>query len=169
MPKPKQKAYLTHKYNNKSAFCTSIILRYGGGGSHRRIAFKGENMTISEVIENVRQLKNGYDVTDEQIISDINRVEMNIIYNIISGRQGDNELATTYGNYNLETDRDRELLAPAPYDNIYQQYCISQIDMQYEDSERYENSSALYNNTFMELRAYWYRMHPQKKRYNFHI
>ena len=169
MPKPKQKAYLTHKHNNKSAFCTSIILRYGGGGSHRRIAFKGENMTISEVIENVRQLKNGYDVTDEQIISDINRVEMNIIYNIISGRQGDNELATTYGNYNLETDRGRELLAPAPYDNIYQQYCISQIDMQYEDSERYENSSALYNNTFMELRAYWYRMHPQKKRYNFHI
>lgn len=145
------------------------ILRYGGGGSHRRIAFKGENMTISEVIENVRQLKNGYDVTDEQIIADINRVEMNIIYNIINGRQGDNELATTYGNYNLETDRDRELLAPAPYDNIYQQYCISQIDMQYEDSERYENSSAMYNNTFMELRAFWYRTHPQKKRYNFHI
>ena len=109
-------------------------------------------MTISEVIENVRQLKNGYDVTDEQIIADINRVEMNIIYNIISGRQGD-----------------RELLAPAPYDNIYQQYCISQIDMQYEDSERYENSSAMYNNTFMELRAFWYRTHPQKKRYNFHI
>ena len=126
-------------------------------------------MTISEVIENVRQLKNGYDVTDEQIIADINRVEMNIIYNIINGRQGDNELATTYGNYNLETDRDRELLAPAPYDNIYQLYCISQIDMQYEDSERYENSSAMYNNTFMGLRAFWYRTHPQKKRYNFHI
>ena len=126
-------------------------------------------MTISEVIENIRQAKNGYDVTDEQIIADINRVEMNIIYNIINGRQGDNEIATTYGNYNLETDRDRELLAPAPYDNIYQQYCISQIDMQYEDSERYENSSAMYNNTFMELRAFWYRMHPQKKRYNFHI
>lgn len=126
-------------------------------------------MTISEVIENVRQLKNGYDVTEEQIIADINRVEMNIIYNIVSGRQGDNEIAAAFGNYSIETDRNTELIVPAPYDNIYQQYCCSQIDLNYEDSERYEISSMLYNNTFVEFRAYWYREHPQKKRCKFHI
>ena len=126
-------------------------------------------MTISEVIENVRRIKSGYEVSDEQIIADINRVEMNIIYNIVSGREGDNQIATTYGNYTLETDRGKELIAPAPYDGIYQQYCCAQIDLQYEDSERYENSSALYNNTFVELRAFWFRTHPQKKRYSFHI
>lgn len=126
-------------------------------------------MNISQVIDNVRNLKRGCDVSDEQIICDINRVEMNIIHNVVNGRVGDKEIIDNYGNYDIDTSRNTELIAPAPYDTIYQEYCCSQIDLQYEDSERYQNDSIVYNNTFAEFRAYWYRTHKQKKRYTFHI
>lgn len=126
-------------------------------------------MNISQVIDNVKRLKSGYDISDEQIIADINRVEMNIIHNIVCGRYGDKEILENYGNYDIDTPRDTELVAPAPYDTIYQEFCCSQIDLQYEDSERYQNDSIVYNNTYSLLKSFWYRTHPQKKRYKFHI
>ena len=126
-------------------------------------------MNISKVIDNVKQIKSGYDISDEQIIADINRVEMNIILNIVSGRAGDTEIISNYGNYDITTDRSKELLVQVPYDTIYQEFCCSQIDLQYEDSERYQNDSIVYNNTLAQFRNYWYRTHSQNKRYRFHV
>ena len=126
-------------------------------------------MNISKVIDNVKQIKSGYDISEEQIIADINRVEMNIILNIVSGRAGDTEIMNSYGNYDIATDRSKELLVSAPYDTIYQEFCCSQIDLQYEDSERYQNDSIVYNNTLAQFRNYWYRTHCQNKRYKFHV
>ena len=94
-------------------------------------------MTLDKVIERVRKLKSGYDVSDEDIISYINEAEMEIISNVISNREGDNEIVGTYGNYQLDTDRGFELLVPAPYDRIYEAYCAAQIDRDYEEAERY--------------------------------
>ena len=126
-------------------------------------------MNISQVVDNVMRIKSGYDVSKEQIIADINRVEMNIILNIVSGRAGDAEIIANYGNYDITTPSDKELLVTAPYDTIYQEFCCSQIDLQYEDSERYQNDSIVYNNTLAEFRNYWCRTHCQKKRYKFHV
>ncbi len=125
-------------------------------------------MNISKVIENVRNIKTGYEVSDEQIISAINDVEMNIILNITNGRKDDKTISDEYGNYDINTDRSKELLAPAPYDNIYQYYVCSQIDLVYEDSERYAIDSVLYNNTFLELRAFWIKNHRQNKKYKYY-
>lgn len=124
-------------------------------------------MNISQVIDNVKRLKSGYDISDEQIIADINRVEMNIIHNIVSGRVGDEEIIANFGNYDINTPSDKELIAPAPYDTIYQEFCCSQIDLQYEDSERYQNDSIIYNNTLTLLKGFWYRTHPQKKEHQY--
>ena len=55
-------------------------------------------MTLDKVIERVRKFKSGYDVSDEDIISYINEAEMEIISNVISNREGDNEIVGTYGN-----------------------------------------------------------------------
>ena len=61
-------------------------------------------MTLDKVIERVRKIKSGYDVSDEDIIRYINEAEMEIISNVISNREGDNEIVGTYGNYQLDTD-----------------------------------------------------------------
>ena len=101
-------------------------------------------MTLDKVIGRVRNLKSGYDVSDEDIISYINEAEMEIISNVISNREGDNEIVGTYGNYKLDTDRGFELLVPAPYDRIYEAYCAAQIDRDYEEAERYPVDMSVY-------------------------
>lgn len=126
-------------------------------------------MTLEKVIGRVRNLKSGYDVSDEDIIRYINEVEMEIIGNVISNREGDNEIVGTYGNYQLDTDRGFELLVPAPYDRIYESYCAAQIDRDYEEAERYPVDMSVYNQLRQDFGAWWFRTHPQKKRYNFHI
>ncbi len=126
-------------------------------------------MTLEKVIVRVRNLKSGYDVSDEDIIRYINEAEMEIISNVISNREGDNEIVGTYGNYQLDTDRGFELLVPAPYDRIYEAYCAAQIDRDYEEAERYSVDMSVYNQLRQDFGAWWFRTHPQKKRYNFHI
>lgn len=125
-------------------------------------------MKIFEVIDNVKRLKKGCEITDEQIIADINKVEATIILNICKGREEGDYIESAYGNYDISTSRDEELLAPAPYDTIYQEYCCSQIDLQYEDSERWQNDSIIFNNTYKELRSYWFRTHRQTSRHEYH-
>lgn len=126
-------------------------------------------MTLDKVIERVRKLKSGYDVSDEDIISYINEAEMEIISNVISNREGDNCIVGTYGNYQIDTDRDFELLAPAPYDRMYEVYCATQIDRDYEEAERYSVDMSVYNQLRQDFGVWWFKTHPQKKRYNFHI
>lgn len=126
-------------------------------------------MTLGKAIERVRNIKNGYDVSDEDIIRYINEVEMEIIGNVISNREGDNEIVGTYGNYQLDTDRGFELLVPAPYDRIYEAYCAAQIDRDYEEAERYPVDMSVYNQLRQDFGVWWYKTHSQKKRYNFHI
>ena len=119
-------------------------------------------MTIQNVIDRVRLIKTGCVIDDSRVIEDINRVENYIIKDIVSKRTGD-EAAQDYGNYDEETPRDRELLAPAPYDTVYVDYCCAQIDREYEDSERYVNSMASYNNGMTQLKKWWWQNHRQKK------
>lgn len=126
-------------------------------------------MTLDKAIERVRNLKSGYDVSDEDIIRYINEAEMEIISNVISNREDDNKIVGTYGNYQLDTDRGFELLVPAPYDRIYEAYCAAQIDRAYEEAERYSVDMSVYNQLRQDFGAWWFRTHPQKKRYNFHI
>lgn len=130
-----------------------------------RFAYGVILMTIEQVIDNVKRLKRDYAVSDEQIIADINKVEMYIVLNVASSREGGNEIAREYGKYDLQTDRGKELLVPAPYDGIYEAFCASMIDLEYEDSERYVNDSIVYKDLLNDFTSYWYRTHRQT-RYN---
>lgn len=125
-------------------------------------------MTIEQVIDNVKRLKQDYQISEEQIIADINKVEMYLLLNVVVNREGGNEIARAYGNYNLETDRSKELLVKPPYDSIYETFCCSQIDLQYEDSERYVNDSIVYKDLLQDFTKYWYRTHRQVNRYKYH-
>lgn len=123
-------------------------------------------MILSKVIEQVRELKNGSEVSDERLRQMINTVEHMILTDIVSGREGDTELLEQYGGViDMESDGDTELFAPAPYEEIYAQYCAAQIDLLFEESERYMNDAIVYNNTYNSLKRYWWQGHRQNKRY----
>lgn len=133
-----------------------------------RTAFEVIYMTIENVIDNVKRLKQDYQVSEEQIIDDINKVEMYLLLNVVVNREGGNELAKSYGNYSLDTNRATELLVKSPYSSIYEAFCCSQIDLQYEDSERYINDSIVYKDLLQDFTNYWYRTHRQVRRYRYH-
>lgn len=126
-------------------------------------------MTIIEVIDRIRKIKNGYEISDEDIIRYINEVEMELINNVISNRERDNEIVAKFGNYKIDTDRTFELLVSAPYDRIYESYVEAQIDIDYEEPERYAVDMSVYNQLRQEFSAWWRKTHCQKKKYNFHI
>lgn len=125
-------------------------------------------MTIDKAIENVRRKKAGYNIDDEFIIDNINRVEMDLIIRFVQGREEENEVKADFGNYDVHTDRSRILLACAPFDLMYETYVCSQIDLEYEDSERYQNDLIQYNNLLEEFGIYWCGTHRQKRHYTYH-
>lgn len=144
-----------------------------GGGGCRPFALKNGlrviKVTIQRVIDSVRNKKIGYDISDEKIIEYINNVEMNLIIGVIGGREGDLKLSEEFGGYDINTDRDKKLLAQTPYDAIYETYCCTQIDLVYEEGERYQNDMIIFNQLLAEFSLYWAKTHRQKRKYNYCI
>ena len=58
--------------------------------------------------------------------------------------------------------RDKELLMPAPFDEVYCLYVCAMIDHVQQDSEMYYNDMTLYNALMQDARAY-YRRHNTPK------
>lgn len=125
-------------------------------------------MNIAKVMERVRALKSGYDVSDEMIISYIDAAEQMILTDIVRGREGDQSVFVEYGGYDVNTDREKELFAGAPFDVVYEQFAATKIDLLSEESERYMNDMAAFRDTFLDLKRYWWQTHRQIKNYRYH-
>lgn len=125
-------------------------------------------MNIAKVMERVRALKSGYDVSDEMIISYIDAAEQMILTDIVRGREGDQSVFDEYGGYDVNTDREKELFAGAPFDVVYEQFAVTKIDLLSEESERYMNDMAAFRDTFLDLKRYWWQTHRQIKNYRYH-
>lgn len=125
-------------------------------------------MNIAKVMERVRAIKSGYDVSDEMIISYIDAAEQMILTDIVRGREGDQSVFDEYGGYDVNTDREKELFAGAPFDVVYEQFAATKIDLLSEESERYMNDMAAFRDTFLDLKRYWWQTHRQIKNYRYH-
>jgi len=58
-----------------------------------------------------------------------------------------------------ENDYETELLIEEPYAEVYTFYIMSMIDYYNGETARYANSSAMFNNAYMEYAAYYNRTH----------
>lgn len=125
-------------------------------------------MNIAKVMERVRALKSGYDVSDEMIISYIDAAEQMILTDIVRGREGDQSVFDEYGGYDVNTDREKELFAGAPFDVVYEQFAATKIDLLSEESERYMNDMAAFRDTFLDLKRFWWQTHRQVRNYRYH-
>ena len=76
-------------------------------------------------------------------------------------RQGDSPLEMPQ--YTQETPPDTELLAKAPYDEIYR-FCLeTHIDLTNQEYGKYNNSAALYADAWGRLARAYHREHGQKE------
>ena len=53
--------------------------------------------------------------------------------------------------YDLIQDAEKELLVPAPYDQLYVKYLFAQVDFANADYARYNNSMVMYNTALSEF------------------
>lgn len=58
--------------------------------------------------------------------------------------------------YDPGTPGETMLLAPAPYEGLYEAYLSAQIDLHNGEFTRYQNNAQLYNSVFAAFAA-WYR------------
>ena len=126
-------------------------------------------MTVDKVIEAIKAAKSGYEVSDEQLVRYIETTENMILSDIIRDREGDTEIKESFGGgIDLDNYRQHELCAPKPFEDIYMQYAVSQLDLLAEEGERYLNDMAVFRDTFTDFKRFWWQTHRQKSNYNYH-
>lgn len=64
--------------------------------------------------------------------------------------------------YNPDTDRSRELLAPPPYDRIYPRYVAAQIHLRLHEQAHYNNELMVFESLLTYFKVYLYqKYHPK--------
>lgn len=107
-------------------------------------------MTLDEAISLCDQGKPNQYSREEKIrwLSDVDgQVQREILDYVEPGE---------FAGYDGDTSGDTVLLAPAPYEGMYEAYLSAQIDLHNGEFTRYQNSAQLYNAVFSAF-ASWYR------------
>ena len=64
--------------------------------------------------------------------------------------------------YSFPDDMDRELLIPAPYDNVYSLYLAAQIDYHNREFSNYNNAVMMFEARYSEYKKDYIRNHPAR-------
>lgn len=122
-------------------------------------------MKISEAISTVDELKpNTY--TPEDKVGWLSNLDHRVKTQIIDAHVC-NEPIFFYG-YDSIHDQETELLAPAPYDEMYLRWLEAMIDYHNSDDDRYNNAITLFNNAYEGFKKHYTRTHmPLSRGSNF--
>lgn len=113
-------------------------------------------MTILEAIGRVDTSKpNTYSQEDK--IKWLSTSEWNIKRDIVDTHEGFEEVE--FNGFTDKTPLDTQLIAPAPYDELYVRFLEAQIDYANNDIGKYNNSMAMYNEAMLSFRNYYNRTH----------
>lgn len=109
-------------------------------------------MTIGEALERMDGLKPNTYGEDEKI-GWLAALDARIHEEIrMTHEHGESEEG--FAGYTGETDRDTELLAPAPYDELYLYYLESKIDYYNGEMGKFNNSAAMFNAAYADYANY---------------
>jgi hypothetical protein len=125
-------------------------------------------MTLREAIASVDTLKpNQYSTA--QKVSWLNQCDSAIHSNIVMTHElpaGNNGTFKLYS----ETELDRELIAPAPYDILYRHYLESRIDLYNKENANYNNTNLLYTAAYNAFAGWYTQNHmPRSKATHFKL
>ena len=117
-------------------------------------------MTIRQAIEGIDSIKhNSY--TDRQKIAWLSALDGLIKAELMDTHEGG---ACPFRGYDDQTDRDTELLAISPFDQMYLHHLESKIDYYNAEYERYNNAMAAWNELFLSWRDWVSRGGSQQRR-----
>lgn len=119
-------------------------------------------MNIQEAMTLVDELKPNQ-LTEGQKIQWLSQLDQRVFKEILQTHAQDTDMPAEFSGYTEETERDTNLLIPAPWDEIYRWYLEMQIDLANMELEKYNNSAALYNNAWGEFARAWHRTHLPKR------
>lgn len=109
-------------------------------------------MKIIEAVNQIDNLKpNTY--TDSEKVAWLSRMDGAVKRLIIDTHKGAEEV--TFTGYDDTTDKQTEMLVPAPFDDIYLRWLEAQIDYANSEYERYNNSIMAYKDIY-DGYANWY-------------
>ena len=116
-------------------------------------------MTIIEAISKHDSLKpNGYSQSEK--IGWLSIVDGMIKNNIIDTHEGGEDVI--FNGYNDDTPIDTELIAKAPYDELYLSWLSSKVDFYNQEIAKYNNNIIRYNDTLTAYANYYNRTHMPK-------
>lgn len=113
-------------------------------------------MTIIEAINKVDVLKpNNY--TQIEKVKWLSNLDWIIKTEIIDTHEGGADVS--FNGYTEDTPIETELLAHAPYDDLYIKWLESQIDYNNAEYGKYNNSTTAYNTAYSAFERYYNRQH----------
>lgn len=113
-------------------------------------------MTIHNAITRTDTLKyNTYEHAEK--IAWLSKLDWMIKRNIIDTHEGGETVP--FGGYDADTDTMAELLAPAPYDEVYLRWLEAQIDLANGEIDKYNASITLFNAEYEAFENYYNRNH----------
>lgn len=124
-------------------------------------------MTLDQALHTVDELKPNQ-IRRAQKIEWLSMLDQRIFAELIARHEPGKNAAAGFAGYTQETPPDTELLAQAPYDEIYR-FCLeTHIDLANQEYGKYNNSAALLANAWGELARAYHRTHRPMER-NHHI
>lgn len=102
--------------------------------------------TLSEVVQNVRNLKIGVD--DNTILKYINEIEADIQRNVFKRDLKDIIV------YDFNTDQNTKLIVPYPFYDLYEYYVMTMINFELQEFTAYNQYKVMYEDKYGSYRAY---------------
>ena len=120
-------------------------------------------MKISEAINRIDTLKfNTY--TQSEKVAWLSTIDGTIKREVIDTHEGGEDIV--FEGYTDDTPLETELLAPAPYDDLYIKWLEAQIDYANAEYGKYNNSKMAFNTAYTAYESWYNRNHmPLGKRF----
>lgn len=120
-------------------------------------------MKIIDAINRIDSLKhNTYSQSDK--VAWLSRLDSMVKKHIIDTHEGE----TDFVGYDDGTDLQTELLVPAPYDEVYLQWMVAQIDYYNGEYDRYNNAIEMFHTAYDSYKNYYNRTHmPKGKKFKY--
>lgn len=118
-------------------------------------------MTIIEAITKVDTLKhNTFEQSDK--IAWLSNLDTKVKKLIIDRHEGSESVV--FEGYDVNTDLNTKLLAPAPFDEMYLRWLEAQINYHNDEIERYNASITLFNTAYEAFYNHYNRTHMPRGR-----
>ena len=111
-------------------------------------------MTIKQAQDKLTALK-PHAYSAAEVVDWLSKIEGRVYAEIIQTHENPDEI--TFAGYTTATADTTVLIAPAPYDELYLYYLMTQVDLHNLEYDKYNNSAALFNAAYDAFARFWNR------------